>query len=277
MNPYLEDPRYWPAFHHELVSSLYESLLAHADRYQLHIGLRQQARETPAPTPAAPEEFLEVRRRGDGRLVTLAEAVSPVNRTTDGGREAHLRARREARDAGANLVEIDLVLQGQPMLDYAREGLPHWDYAVTVTRASHPDRFEVYTATLQKRLPRFRLPLAADDRDVVVDLQAVFTRSYDRGGFAAQIDYSRDPVTPLSEGQECWLAEFLTQQGLRAPGLETARTRSQHGPSHEQIALAAYYLWQHEGCPQGRDAEHWHRAIEQLRRRMEAAGPTTTQ
>ena len=63
------------------------------------------------------------------------------------------------------------------MLDYAREGLPDWDYAVTVTRATQPDRFEIYTATLQKRLPRFRLPLASDDRDMVVDLQTIYARA----------------------------------------------------------------------------------------------------
>jgi hypothetical protein len=36
--------------------------------------------------------------------------------------------------------------------------------------------------------------------------------------------------------------------------------------SHEDIATAAYYLWQKEGCPHGRDREHWQFAIEQLQR-----------
>ena len=39
------------------------------------------------------------------------------------------------------LVEIDLVLQGQPLWDYSRAGLPDWDYAVTVARATQPERY----------------------------------------------------------------------------------------------------------------------------------------
>src|SRR5215468_7727447 len=112
---------------------------------------------------------------------------------TTTGRRTYLEKRQEGKSAGANLVEIDLVLQGQPTLEYSRDGLPDWDYAVTVTRATQPERHEIYSATLQKRLPRFRLPLAPDDRDTVLDLQTVFARCYDQGVFAAKIDYQRDP------------------------------------------------------------------------------------
>jgi hypothetical protein len=109
-----------------------------------------------------------------------------------------------------------------------------WDYAVTVTRASHAERGEIYTATLQKRLPRFRLPLAVTDSDLVLDLQSVFGRCYDRGDFGGRIIYQDPPA-------------FL----------------------HERIATAAYYLWQREGCPHGRDKEHWKAAVEQVTKSTE--------
>ena len=70
--------------------------------------------------------------------VTVIDVVSPANKLTPQGREAYLETRRRAKLRGANVVEIDLCLQGEPMLDYSREGLPEWDYAVTVTRASSP-------------------------------------------------------------------------------------------------------------------------------------------
>lgn len=35
--------------------------------------------------------------------------------------------------------------------------------------------------------------------------------------------------------------------------------------SHDDIAFAAYCLWQHEGAPQGRDWDHWFRAENLLR------------
>ena len=113
-------------------------------------------------------------------------------------------------------MEIDLVLQGQPTIHYSRENLPKWDYAVIVTLASQPERPpEIYMATLQKRLPRFKLPLASDDRDTVLDLQATFARAYDQAGFAARIDYLRDPSPQLADEDREWLQKLLKQQKVR--------------------------------------------------------------
>jgi len=35
-------------------------------------------------------------------------------------------------------------------------------------------------------------------------------------------------------------------------------------PSHEEIALCAYFIYLHEGCPQGQDLSHWLQAEIQL-------------
>lgn len=221
MDPYLEEEKLWPAFQHQLVTCLYQILLPGlVDRYRARVGQRHYVTEQPLFTSVVREEhheeYIEIRQRNNGRVVTLLDVVSLANKTTTAGRQAYLEKRQEGRGIGANLVEIDLVLQGQPLLDYSREGLPDWDYAVTVTRTTQPDRFEIYTATLQKRLPRFRLPLAGDDRDTVVDLQTAFARCFDQGGFAAQIDYQRDPPTTLSSDDRQWLSDFLKQQKLRS-------------------------------------------------------------
>ncbi len=34
--------------------------------------------------------------------------------------------------------------------------------------------------------------------------------------------------------------------------------------SEEAIRLRSYFIWQREGCPEGRHAEHWQRAREEL-------------
>lgn len=218
MDPYLENETLWPAFQHQLVTALNPALGLN-DRYRARVVQRRYLTEMALFTSIVreqhQEEVLEIRQRADGRLVTLLDVVSPANKLTPAGRQAYLDKRREGRTAGAALVEIDLVLDGQPMLDYSRDGLPEWSYAVTVTRHAQPDRYEVYTATLQKRLPRFKLPLAGDDRDVVVDLQNVFTRAYDQGGFAGRINYARDPAVPLKDDDRRWLAEHLKLQKLR--------------------------------------------------------------
>lgn len=220
MDPYLEEDGLWPAFHHQLVLSLYQVLLPGlVDRYRARIGQRQYVTEQALFTSILREEhsedYIEIRQRNDGKLVTLVDVVSPANKTTNPGRCGYLTTRAEAKKFNANLVELDLVLQGQPTLDYSRDGLPEWDYAVTVTRSTQPERYEIYTATLQKRLPKFRLPLAADDRDTVLDLHTAFTRCYDQGGFASRIDYKRDPQTALSAEDRQWLQGLLRQQKLR--------------------------------------------------------------
>jgi predicted transcriptional regulator len=220
MDPYLEDEAQWPSFHYQFMQSLHQILQPSLiDRYRARINQRhyviEQALFTSVVREEHHEDYLEIRQRSDGRLVTLVEVVSPANKQTSAGRTAYLAKRDEGKSVKANLVEIDLVLQGQPTLEYSREGLPDWDYAITVTRATQPDRYEIYTTTLQKRLPRFRLPLASDDRDTVLDLHTAFTRCYDQGGFAAKIDYRKDPSTPLSDEDRKWLHELLKQQKLR--------------------------------------------------------------
>lgn len=220
MDPYLEDDKLWPSFHHQLVACLYQILLPGlVDRYRARIGQRSYATEQPLFTSIIreqhQEEFIEVRQRSDNRLVTLIDVVSPINKLRSQGREAYLETRKQVRSDSASVVEIDLSLQGAPMLDYSREGLPEWDYAITVTRSTQPERYEIYTTTLQKRLPRFKIPLASDDRDTVLDLQATFARCYDQGNFSSQIDYKTEPVAKLADDDMKWLGDVLRLQKLR--------------------------------------------------------------
>jgi hypothetical protein len=222
MDPYLEHPQLWPAFQHQLLACLYQVLLPGlVDRYRARVGTRTYTSEMALFTSVVKEdhaeEYIEVRNRSDGRLVTLVEVVSPANRTTAAGRAAYLERRRDALAQRAGAVEIDLVLQGKPTLTFSRDGLPEYDYAVTVTRGSAPDRYEIYTTTLAKRLPKFKVPLAADDRDALLDLQAAFARAFDLGNFAAQLDYATAPPpdVPLTDAHRTWLDDHLRGLKLR--------------------------------------------------------------
>lgn len=219
MDPFLENDKLWSSFQHHLVSCLYQTVLPGlVDRYRARVGQRRYATEQALFTSVVrenhEEEYIEIRQRGDGRLITLIEVVSPSNKTTPEGRQAYLAKRDEVRAVRSNIVEIDLVLQGHPMLEYTRDDLPEWDYAVTVTRATQPERHEIYTSTLQKRLPRFRLPLASDDRDTVLDLQATFSRCYDQGDFGESIDYQSEPVTKIDNTDLEWIRNFLEDQNV---------------------------------------------------------------
>src|SRR5947209_4400121 len=154
MDPYLESETLWPTFQHQLVLCLYQILLPGlVDRYRARVAQRcyctEQALFTSVVREEPQEEYIEIRQRTDGRPVTLLDVVSPSNNTSTSRRAAYLSKRREGKMAHANLVEIDLVLQGQPTLEYSRDGLPDWDYAVTVTFSKKSEPYEIYTATLQ--------------------------------------------------------------------------------------------------------------------------------
>ncbi len=214
MDPYLEDDQIWPVFHHQLVMCLYQILLpGMPDRYRARVGQRhyvtEQALFTSVVRDEHHEDYIEIRMRNDGRLVTLLDLVSPCNKTTAAGRAAYHGKRQECRTAGANLVELDLVLQGQPMLDYLPDGPRDWDYAVTVARSKQPECYEIYKTTLRKKLPNFKLPLAPDDRETVLNLHTVFTRCYDQGGFGGKVDYAKEPPVGANEDDRRWLGEVL--------------------------------------------------------------------
>jgi hypothetical protein len=216
MDPFLEAASVWPAFHQNLAAALYHAVLPGlADRYRARIGSRDYVTELALFTsvlrePHA-EPYVEIRQRADNRLVTLVDFVSPVNRTTPAGRAAYLDTRADAIAQRAAVVEIDLVTQGKPPLEFDRSQLPEHHYTVTVTRGTAPHKHQVYAAVLSKRLPPFKLPLAADDRDTVIDLQVSFARAYDAADFARKVDYTAPPPSgvTLSAEDRKWLAEQI--------------------------------------------------------------------
>jgi hypothetical protein len=220
MNPYLESENLWPTFHQNIVNCLYQMLLPNlVDRYRSRIVLREYQTEEPLFTSILRidhrEYFLEIRNRNDDKLVTVVDLASPTNRTTGTGRQKILECRQQAGPQRVNLVLIDVVLSGRSVLDLPKEGQPAYDYNVSVTRAVQPDRMEIYTGMLEKRLPRFKIPLAADDRDTIVDLQTIFQRAYELGQFASKIEYEKDPKVPLAEERREWLDQLLRTEKVR--------------------------------------------------------------
>jgi len=88
--------------------------------------------------------------------------------------------------------------------------------ALPISRGGKRNLCEVWPISLRQRLPRVALPLAEGDPDVVLDLQVLFTRCYDAGGFGRRIDYSRRPAEPLLEADADWADDLLSERGLRA-------------------------------------------------------------
>jgi hypothetical protein len=116
-------------------------------------------------------------------------------------------------------VEIDLLRMGRytaAVPEYKVLELQGWRYLVSVKRAKHYGEYEIYFIALDSRLPRCGISLRAPDEDAVLDLPAVFTRTYNVSGYEDFIDYREPPPPPpLSEEEMVWLDKLLQEKGLR--------------------------------------------------------------
>jgi hypothetical protein len=166
------------------------------------------------------EVFVQVLTVPDeGRLVTVIEILSPANKAAGSeGRELYLTKQREILQSESHLIEIDLLRRGEHTVAPPREALLRrgtWDYLASLHRGGQGGRYQIWASTVQQRLPRIEVPLADGDPDVVLDLQAVFSRCYDDGAYARRLDYRSDPPVPLSAEDAAWANDLLREKGLR--------------------------------------------------------------
>jgi hypothetical protein len=183
------------------------------------------ASDPPLVITAQPEErreaFVEIIAAEDqSQVVTVIEVLSPTNKAAGSeGRRQYLEKQSALLASQTHLIEIDLLRQGEYTVAAPRDGLltpVPWDYLVSLHRGRQCGQFAVWPIPLRERLPRIDVPLADADPDVVLDLQAVFSRSYDQGPYARRVDYRQDPPAPLRRADAEWADELLRQRGLRA-------------------------------------------------------------
>jgi hypothetical protein len=257
MDPYIERPEIWPDFHDSLIAhirGMLQPLLR--PRYvaltqdRLYVVeserpirpdvavVRTSAPDRPAggatgvlevDAPAVFELWRDELRQpliqiiepaAGNRVVTAIEVLSPDNKAAGPGRTSYLQKREEFWASGTNLVEIDLLRGGEPTVRVSAEklaGLRPWHYLVTVTRR-WPSRQEIYGVPLQRRLPRVAIPLTPEDRDVPLDLQAVFARCYEEGPYPELLRYNGPPPGAMTPDEVTWCDNLLRQSGLRPGG-----------------------------------------------------------
>ncbi len=253
MDPYLEARDLWPDVHASMITYIREALQPQLrPKYIARIGERMRlatvsrsyvpdvllvhTMREPAPTlamaeplvadepqlvepldEAVREPYIEIIARDSGDLVTLIELLSPANKVGD-GRDQYIQKQTDLLATAVNLVEIDLLGYGKETVlarNVAITDPVNWRYLVDISRAKPRSALEIYAIPLPQPLPKCRIPLLREDPDAVLDLQAVFTRSYDVGGYDLLIDYSQPPPVPLSEAEATWLDAYLKEKGLR--------------------------------------------------------------
>lgn len=158
---------------------------------------------------AVPHVSIEIRDVAQRQLVTAIEILSPTNKRGE-GRAEYLTKRRRLLLSSAHLIEIDLLREGErvPM----QEPLPEVPYFVFLSRVERRPVLDIWPVSLEQALPEVPVPLLAGDMDLLVDLQASFTATYDLLGYDLLIDYTRPAAPPLSVEQARWAAQLFQEQ-----------------------------------------------------------------
>jgi hypothetical protein len=159
------------------------------------------------------ESYLKVRAVATKEVVTVIEIISPKNKRFGEGRRAYERKRQRILGSFSNLVEIDLLREGKPMLVFGDGTQNH--YRILISRGETRPQADLYAFNLQSIIPPFPLPLREHDSEPLVDLQSLLAGIYDRASYDLVIDYRQDPVPPLSEEDAAWANTLLQEQGLR--------------------------------------------------------------
>lgn len=166
------------------------------------------------------EGFIELKSvRESGTVITTIELLSPTNKGRDTcGHRAYRKKQAALLGSRTHLLEIDFLRKGWHTVAIPRDILQMhtvWDYVVCLHRGGAGNQFEVWPITLRDRLPRVAVPLSEADDDVILDLQAVFTECYERGDFAADINYQDEPAIRLPKEDVTWADAWLREKGQR--------------------------------------------------------------
>jgi hypothetical protein len=248
MDPYLEHPALWPDVHNRLIAALADDLSARvAPRY--YVGLERRtyllkaddlvlvgrpdiAVVSTAPTPALAmqpmttsptvlavdvpmhdevyENFLEIHEVTTGKLVTILELLSPVNKLHQQGREEYERKRGYVFSSLTSLVEIDLLRAGEPLPVIGPQ--VQSDYRILVSRGTQRPRAYLIAFTIRQPIPPFPLPLLPGDEEPEVALNRVLHDLYQRAHFELRLDYTQPAVPPLAAADADWAQELIQRR-----------------------------------------------------------------
>ena len=167
------------------------------------------------PPPARHVEIVDV--EGD-RVVTAIELLSVTNKTPGDDRDRYRKKQRANLAAGVNLIEIDLLRQGEYTAAFDMRRLPvqkRRPFVVSVHRAKRTRQFEVYGSTLRERLPVIAVPLRPTDADIALDIQQLIDDYHERSGFSAA-NYRKPVEPPLPDEENAWATAQLASAGVTA-------------------------------------------------------------
>jgi hypothetical protein len=247
MDPYLEDPAFWPDFHAKFINYWQEHI---ADRvpsyYEVRVGERvciveerPDAKKLTGPDVAisrATRRKSQSQHRGaaagtqepvtipfvvldqprEGYLEILhrpdRELVAVLELLSPGnkenpGRHTYMAKRNALWFEKVHIIELDLLLLGH--LLPLDKPLPQDDYFYLVHRSNYRPDCNAFSWGLRDPLPTVPVPLLPGDADVMCDLAAVFATTFERRRYRPSLRYGKAPVAKLSPDSMRWIKERL--------------------------------------------------------------------
>lgn len=236
MNPYLENPLFWSEVHNLLIAAIFRKLHPQlrpkykvaiekrvyqtTDEDSLLVGVADvaspsvEAITVDVTMPETVKEtYLEVRDVATQEVVTVIKILSPKNKRRGEGRNAYAKKRLQVLGSYTNLVEIDLLRDGKPIQQVQNNA--QTDYIILVSRALKRPKADLYAFNLPNMIPFYPLPLREIDPEPLLDLQPLINQLYEEGNYDLVIDYTQEPVPPLSQENAAWADEVLKEKELR--------------------------------------------------------------
>lgn len=152
----------------------------------------------------------------DQRVVSVIEFISPANKINRSGRADYRRKQTEYLESQVNLIEVDLIRQGEFVLAFPEDRIPaSWrtTYQICVRRANAENRAELYRVPLREKLPNIRIPLRPTDTDVILQIQPLIDTCYRDGGYG-EIEYDQQPEPSFNDDDAKW-AQILIEQSRK--------------------------------------------------------------
>jgi hypothetical protein len=249
MDPYLEDPAFWPDFHFTFLFCWREAIADllpddYEARVDERVNLVQMSPEvirliypdlavTKRPKAANRQvqgaaagtlllepvtiqhEFLEEVREARIEILHRPDRilVGVVELLSPANKTADGFSEYRAKRRSVLSQKVHLVeldlLVGGRRLPL-RKPLPGGDYHAFVSRANRRPDCAVYSWTVRQQLPAIPIPLKEPDPDLLIDLENVFRTAYERGRYRKSLRYDLPPQAPLKEKDKRWAIKQVT-------------------------------------------------------------------
>ncbi len=152
------------------------------------------------------ERYLEIRETATHKVITTIEILSPTNKLPGKGRDEYEQKRLEVLGSRTNLIEIDLLRAGKPML---MSHLPASHYRILVRRGWERGKAQLFPFNITEPIPSIHIPLQKGETEPTLALGELLARVYDSARYDLRIDYATEPAPPLDPAVAAWCREMI--------------------------------------------------------------------